>query len=260
MVILMRLWNIIRKLLNKTEKHNLIKITENFLKKSIEQTITEISEFNFKEWKQKYNDELFYFLFEQIFRGKSKDIKERQKVYIEYVKQAQKNNPEKSWLDIGCGRGEFLEFLSEQGIKCVGVDSNKVFVELCLKKGLNVINIDAISYLSYVEDNFFAGISCIQVIEHFERRSLNEFVKLCYRKISSGGYIIIETVNVKNPTANVNYWLDPSHNLPLMPEFLSMFLEFVGFNNVSILYLSHSQKSKNFTPNVFPDCAVIGMK
>lgn len=242
---------------------SLLKLEEKFLLKSIQQTLQEIPEFDYKKWQEKYDDELFYFLFEQQFRGKMEIIKQRQKVYLEYVRQAYEENKTKPWVDIGCGRGEFLELLKEQNIPCIGVDINSVNVDLCNQRGLKVVQEDALSYLSKIEDNTVAGISALHVVEHLPKQQLFNFIKLCFKKISPQGIVIFETVNIRNDTAAKNYYIDPTHNLPLMPEFLSMYLEFVGFNNVFVLYLSpesNLQKHDENDVSIYPDYAIIGTK
>lgn len=247
---------------NKFQTGCVLKLTNNFLAKSIQQTLQEIPEFDYQKWKEKYGDELFYFLFEQVFRGKYEVIKERQKVYVEYVKQACQKNKDKPWVDVGCGRGEFIELLKEQNFPYIGLDINSVNIDLCVKRGLTVVKDEAISYLSKLDNNSLAGISAFHVIEHLKREDLYKFIKLCYEKIAFGGMLILETVNIRNDIAMKNYYLDPTHNLPLMPEFLSMYLEFTGFTEVSIIYLNDScgrGQDKNDV-STYPDFAVTCVK
>ncbi|MEG0615697.1 MAG: methyltransferase domain-containing protein, partial [Oscillospiraceae bacterium] len=87
-----------------------------------------------------------YFLFESKFRGSSEDIRKRQIRYLPYF--SGKNNV----LDLGCGRGEFLEFLGENGISAKGVDILPENIYCCEKKKLDVTLGDGISYLSSCED------------------------------------------------------------------------------------------------------------
>ncbi|MCX7956884.1 MAG: class I SAM-dependent methyltransferase [Endomicrobia bacterium] len=245
-----------------TNKSRYLRIQQNLLSEAINQTLKEINCFDYDRWKEKYGDDMFYFLFEQQFRGKSSDIKDRQSIYINYVKQAHLNNQDKIWLDIGCGRGEFIELLKELNIPCVGIDINSVNIDICKMKGLNVVREDAIKYLSSVKDKYFSGISAFHVVEHLSRQNLYEFVRLCFCKLAYKGILIFETVNIRNNVASKNYFIDPTHNLPLMPEFLSMFLEFVGFKEVFVLYLTHSYDGKQELNDtaIYPDYAVVATK
>ena len=76
----------------------------------------------------KFKDE-FYSFQQEFFRGDYKSIKEKQKIYIPYIKALPKKIINKFYfLDAGFGRGEFLDILKESGIK-------KVLTKL-KKKGL----------------------------------------------------------------------------------------------------------------------------
>ncbi len=66
-----------------------------------------------------------YFDFENHFRGDRTLIKTRQTQYLPYFKNCC------SVVDIGCGRGEFLELLKENHIPAVGVDTYDEFVDYC---------------------------------------------------------------------------------------------------------------------------------
>lgn len=251
---------LIVKLKRKHNKDYILKSQERFLLNSIKQTLKEIPDFDYKKWKERYGKELFYFLFEQIFRGSSDTIKSWQKVYVEYIKDAYNTNRDKVWLDIGCGRGEFISLLKEENIPYLGLDINSVNVDLCKSKDLNVVKKDALEYLEEISDNSLCGISALQVVEHFDRDKIERFLNLCYNKISPLGKLIIETVNIKNKVALKNYFNDPTHNLPIMPEFLEMFLEFIGFREVFILYLRHSFCLEPTEISNYPDYAVVATK
>ncbi|MCX7910906.1 MAG: class I SAM-dependent methyltransferase, partial [Endomicrobia bacterium] len=85
------------------------------------------------------------------------------------MKDAYNENKNKIWVDIGCGRGELIEILHTENIPYIGVDTNSVNIDICLKRGLNVIKEDVLSYLYNVEDNSLSGVSAIQVVEHLSR-------------------------------------------------------------------------------------------
>jgi O-antigen chain-terminating methyltransferase len=230
------------------------------LSSAIELTKKEIPEFDFNLWKEKYGDDIFYFLFEQKFRGESKIIKEWQKIYLDYVKQAYFKNIDKKWLDIGCGRGEFLELLKENNDPSIGIDVNQVNIDICRTKRLNVEKTDGIEFLKKTEDNSLCGISTLQVIEHLDTEVLKKFIVLCYQKISYNGILILETVNIRNEIASKNFYLDITHKQPIMPEFLKMYLEYVGFNKVYIVYITRENFNMKTTIIDCPDYAIIAEK
>src|SRR5205823_1372038 len=55
--------------------------------------------------------------------------------YLKYFIDPKKNGV----VDLGCGNGAFLSFCKKRGIDAIGIDSNAFLVEMCKKKGLNVL-------------------------------------------------------------------------------------------------------------------------
>jgi SAM-dependent methyltransferase len=173
-----------------------------------------------------------YVAFEDRFRGSAQDIGERQSKFIKYFKGC------KNVLDIGCGRGEFLDLAKKNDIKATGVDTNQEMVANCISMGLDVKEIDAISYLESVDDNSIDGIFMDQVVEHLEPAYLVRLLKLCHNKMSDGSYIIIETVNPLCLIAFVNFYIDMTHKRPMHPETLRFLMEYAGYKENSFVFSS----------------------
>lgn len=174
-----------------------------------------------------------YFKFEEKYRGSQDEIKDRLKVYLEYFKEA--NNI----LDIGCGRGEFLELLKENNIEALGIDIEDDMVLECKEKGLSVINSDALEYLKNLEDNSLGGIIMTQVIEHMEPNYLIDIIELAYKKLKSGAYFIAETINPQSLIVFTEaYFMDLSHTRMMHPYTIKFLVEEKGFNDITIKYLS----------------------
>ncbi|MCR4431951.1 MAG: methyltransferase domain-containing protein [Tepidanaerobacteraceae bacterium] len=178
-----------------------------------------------------------YHTFEHYFRGSEDLIKERQKKYVMDIKKAY-DKCGGYILDIGSGRGEFLELCSQEGISAKGVDINDVMVEDCQKKGLDVINADGISYLTNIPDESLCAVTAFQVIEHLTHDQLLSLLQLALLKLKPGGVIILETVNVDSILSLKNFYSDLTHLKPIPPATLRFLLEAVGFKNVDIVYSS----------------------
>lgn len=170
-----------------------------------------------------------YFTFENEFRGAKNLILERQKPYVKYFKNC------KNVLDIGCGRGEFLELLRNNKIKGVGIDIDDDMVAECRKKKLEVYKIDLFDYLLNKKLNSHDGIIALQVVEHLNSRRVQNFVKLCFDKVKNGGYVIFETVNPLCPQALSYFWADLTHEKPLVPQVLRHIFKQYGFSQVDIV-------------------------
>lgn len=174
-----------------------------------------------------------YLSFENKYRGTELQIKEKMKVYLDYYKEATEV------LDIGCGRGEFVELLVESGVKAQGIDINDDMVLYCQKKGLPVIKEDCFEYLSNLEDCSLGGIFLGQVIEHLSPKELINLVKIAYKKLKPGAYFIAETINPQCLLVfTESYFLDITHERLIHPYTIKFILESEGFNDLSIKYMS----------------------
>ena len=173
-----------------------------------------------------------YFIFEEQFRGSRADTKQKQSVFLHYFDQC------KSVLDIGCGRGEFLEMLKERNINVHGVDVDQDMVEYCKSKGLDVEKIDAVSYLERIDANSLEGIFIDQVVEHLEPDYLVKMLCLCYRKLKNDHYMIVETVNPLSFVSFANFYSDMSHKKPIHPETMKFLFRISGFREIDAKFLS----------------------
>lgn len=181
-------------------------------------------------------DGLDYFLFENKFRGTEKSVKKNQEQYISYYKEKE------NILDIGCGRGEFLELLQDNNITAQGIDVYEEFVEYCKDKGMNAKLADALTYVKEQQDNSLGGIFMGQVAEHLEPDYLLNLLRCCYEKVKKGCYFIAETPNPTNLTTFTNsFYLDPTHIKPVHPQTFKFMLEYVGFKQVEIVYTENSK-------------------
>ena len=214
------------------------------------------------ELTQKGQDkDVFFYLFENVFRGEQKDIKERQRYYLKYVLEVAKNTQGEIFLDAGCGRGEFLELLQENNIPYLGLEINEFETNFLKQKGLNVKNSDILEYLSNTNKKLM-GISCFQVIEHLDITYLKKFIELAYKRIAKHGIIILESVNPHCPFALSRFYMDLTHIRPYPPETIKFLLEWYGFREVKIIFsapVAENIRSRELCMN-YQDYAVIGRK
>jgi SAM-dependent methyltransferase len=167
-----------------------------------------------------------YLLFEDQFRGFPEDIKTRQLEFLSYFEKSVRV------LDIGCGRGEFLGILRDHKIGGIGVDLDPDMIEYCRSNHLDVELSDAITYLERQDDESLDGIFIDQVVEHLEPAYLVRLLALCYQKLKSGFYIVIETVNPLSFVSFVNFYIDMTHTKPVHPETLKFLIGSVGFKEI----------------------------
>jgi len=174
-----------------------------------------------------------YVAFENVFRGSRHDVQTRQESYLTYFKDRT------DVLDIGCGRGEFLDLLRQHGITAKGIDLNVEMVEQCLEQKLNVNVSDALEYLASLDDESLGGVFSAQVVEHLDADYLMKILDLMHQKLRPGSRIVLETINPACWSAFFSAFLrDITHRFPLHPETMSYLLRASGFVDVEIVYRS----------------------
>ena len=175
----------------------------------------------------------YYQSFENVFRGDENKVKEQQRIFLKYIP----DNTDKSVLDIGSGRGEFLELLKENSINAIGVDINRDIVNYTKGKGLNCIYADGIEFLKNT-DKKFRAITAFHIIEHMDTDKQRQLLEYGYQKLEKGGIIIIETPNPWFIYGLASFYTDITHIKPIPPETLVFLLQWIGFKNTKILYLN----------------------
>jgi SAM-dependent methyltransferase len=210
----------------------------------------------------KTNEDVFYYALENLFRGEVSEIEKRQSIYLPYIVEANSQSTGTYFLDLGCGRGEFLGLLSEHNIIAKGIDTNQFTIDILKRQGLDVFQSDAHDFLAGLEDSTLKGITMFQVVEHLNYEYLKSLLVLSFNKIASDGIIILESVNPYCIVALGAFYLDPTHLKPLSPDLLKFLLEWYGFTDVQIVYSNPTQESLCLTHIImnYQTYAVIGRK
>jgi O-antigen chain-terminating methyltransferase len=180
-----------------------------------------------------------YVEFEQAFRGSTQEIKNRQTVYLPILEEHTIGSAEMPVLDLGCGRGEWLELLREHGLHAAGLDSNDSMVQECRSAGLDVTQGDALSYLRSLPDASKGGVTSFHMVEHLPFEVTLTLIDEVLRVLKPGGIIILETPNPSNLFVGAHtFYLDPSHIKPLPSAMLRFFVEARGFIHARVLELN----------------------
>ncbi|WP_022928959.1 methyltransferase domain-containing protein [Patulibacter americanus] len=167
-----------------------------------------------------------YRAFEDLFRGGEDFIADRQRRYLPII------GDRGPVLDLGCGRGEFLDVLTDAGIPARGVDSDAGMVARCKAKGHQDVELgDGIEYLESCEDGSLGVIFSAQVVEHLPPEALRRLLAVAPRKLKPGGLFIAETVNPHSVPALKAFWVDITHQHPLFPEAMLAFCRIAGFGS-----------------------------
>lgn len=181
------------------------------------------------------HEEHGYLEFERRYRGTEEEIRERIARYLPYLQKIPAGAPV---LDLGCGRGESLALLRDNGIPGRGVDSSARMVQLCRERGLTAEVGDLFEILAGAGEGSLGGVVSFHVIEHLPPGALDRLVRLAYRALVPGGVLILETPNpLSLVVAARNFWLDPTHIRPVHPESLRLMYELAGFDPIERLDL-----------------------
>lgn len=142
------------------------------------------------------------------FMGQPEDADRLYKRLIKYVPSAGLH------VDIGCGRGRFLELSKAAGMEVLGIDSHRASVHECIAKGIRAIESDAFEYLLHSTDMAIT-ISAVHLVEHLTPTDLQRFLDLSYDHLEVGGRLILVTPNFRDWKVLTEYfWLDPTHVRP----------------------------------------------
>jgi len=180
-----------------------------------------------------------YVALEDQFRGSRELITERCQAYLPYIRSALKRAGGGAVLDIGCGRGEWLEVLREAGIEARGIDLNKLQILDCRAAGLDVQEAEAIGYLRALADASLAAVTGFHIVEHIPFPSLVVLFDEVYRVLKPGGVATFETPNPENQDVGAcTFYMDPTHLHPLPPALLEFLALTRGLGEVEIRRLT----------------------
>lgn len=197
-----------------------------------------------------------YVGFEDQFRGAQDVIRARQETYVPYFAGAPGDV-----LDVGCGRGEFIDLLRSHGISVRGIDLNHEMAEVCRARGLNVEEADAVGYLSSLPDSSLGGLFAAQVVEHLEPAYLLKFLELAFVKLQPGATLVLETLNPACWMAFFeSYIRDITHKWPLHPETLKYLVTASGFLQVDIEFRSPVAPDDRLKPIELPQGADLAIR
>ena len=169
----------------------------------------------------------------ETVRGEEAALGQRQARYLQHLRGRE------NILDAGCGRGELLALLRDEGIAAYGVDVDENMVRQCRRKGLDARFGDVLDHLAALPDASLGGLVALQLIEHFDFPRLAQFFRHAGQKMRQGGIVILETVNPSCLTVfSGAFYADPSHHRPIHPQAAKRMLEMVGFGDVQVDYLN----------------------
>jgi SAM-dependent methyltransferase len=212
----------------------------------------------------------FYKAFEDQHRGSRETIKSRLAVYMPFIQKIQEVHPNATALDLGCGRGEWLELLKDHQLSASGIDLDDGMLSACRSRGLNVQTGDAIAYLKSLPADSLSIVSGFHIAEHLSLGDLEALIQEALRVLKPAGLLILEAPNTENLVVGTSsFYLDPTHQRPLPSALLSFLVGYLGFARSKVLGVQESVPLREehgptslfaVLSGVSPDYAVIAQK
>ncbi len=214
----------------------------------------------------------FYSAFEDEFRGSRAAIRERLQRYLPLIRSTNLADLRGPLIDLGCGRGEWLELLKTEGYDAIGIDLNTTTLAQCRDQQLAVIQADALTYLQSLDDRSVAAVTGFHIVEHLPFEVLTMLVSEAFRVVQPGGFVLFETPNPRNVlVGSFSFYLDPTHRNPIPAEVLQFLIRYSGFEQVVPIWVNPSDRPKvaedselgrrfNELFYGFMDYAVMGLK
>jgi O-antigen chain-terminating methyltransferase len=200
--------------------------------------LTQLQDRQEDESRQAQEIQAVYPHLEDRLRGSRLLVRERQSIYLPYLPQAEGAGGDLPVLDLGCGRGEWLELLRGRGIPAQGVDANPTMVERCQAAGLPVVEGDLVRFLASRPDGSAAAVTAFHVLEHLPFAVWMRVLRESIRVLGKGGVAAIETPNPDNPlVGSSGFYLDPTHLRPIPSQLLTLMMETCGFSRCELLEL-----------------------
>lgn len=213
--------------------------------------------------------DFFYHAFEDRFRGSRSLILARLGVYEPFLRPLVDAFQTPKALDLGCGRGEWLEVLVNSGFDAAGVDLDEGMLAACQERGLKGQLGDALSSLKALPSESLALVSAFHLVEHVPFKVVRGLVQEALRVLVPGGLLLLETPNSENLTVGTSsFYLDPSHLRPQPAALLAFLVEHAGFCRSNVMYLQESVDLRgnskisliNVLSGVSPDYALVAQK
>lgn len=148
-----------------------------------------------------------------------------------YLPLIEEFNLDAAILDLGCGTGIMMNYLSRAGYKNMeGVDISEEQIDVAKNRGLNVSVDDAFHFLDNCIN--YDIIFILDFIEHFTKAEILILMDKIFNRLKKGGAVIIRTPNGNGFNANKIIYGDLTHITIFNSNSLTQLLKFYNFETV----------------------------
>lgn len=141
-----------------------------------------------------------------------------------------------SILDLGCGGGEFLYFLQQEGYTHLsGVDTSLDQVEAAHTLGLENVELGDVREYVQQHTEAFDVIAALSLLEHLKRDEMLALLDGVVRALRPGGVFLAVAPNSKSPFGTRVRYGDITHEQSFTPKSVVQICAIVGLEPVAIL-------------------------
>lgn len=159
-----------------------------------------------------------------LFEGGEEFMREAYQCLLPFFSQGQRV------LDLGCGRGTFLEELAKRGVEGIGVEVDPERVAESEAKGLRVFRLHIREFMANFHERV-DGVCLMHVIEHIDGEDALGLLAQCCRLLNPGGKLILVTPNFAHGMVSMdNFWVDITHKRPYPLRLLKGMVSVLGMN------------------------------
>jgi O-antigen chain-terminating methyltransferase len=179
-----------------------------------------------------------YAEFENRYRGARNDVLVKLEQYSGFL-DLEQLGAKGPMIDLGAGRGEWLEFLARQGINAYGIDVNDDVAAIARGHGVDVRVDDGLAHLRGLQQGSVGLVSMFHVAEHLEFETLFDVLRAAHGVLAPGGVLVLETPNPTNLNVGAAaFYRDPTHRAPLHPQLVEFLCSAAGFDQVEVRFIN----------------------
>jgi len=163
----------------------------------------------------------------EFMRYDSAELKRRYATYADHF------TPGGLVVDIGCGRGEFIELLRQRNIEALGVDADDDMIAVARGKGLNATVADGMVYL-LSHPGEFHGVFMAHLIEHIPSAQVPELIRAAAAALRPSGRLMVVTPNPRNLQMHLHeFWIDLQHVRFYVPDTIRWLFQSAGLDEIN---------------------------
>lgn len=169
---------------------------------------------------------------EQRLHGSLAQAKECSRAYLKYLEG------KKLVFSLGCGRGEILQLLSDEGVSARGVEKNPALVAYCRDYDLDVTRDDSLHFLESLEDASVEGVVLSRFVGYEPAARALEAFYMLNRKLVEKGVLIVEAPSPFSIYAGASYGIEGLNGVyPVHPDTLEALCVSSGFTKIAVVWL-----------------------